>query len=136
MEAESRDLAVLIFPSYFMNSRNSGSLSTMSDKAQESVGGEDKAHLEVEGQIPVKVEFTGGLELLFSNQRSHRISLPSGVPVAAPDNPGERSTDECMQTRPADIKYLLHYLRDNLLQERVELFMENDTMYEAPSTSR
>ena len=65
--------------------------------------------------IPLKVEFTGGLELLFSNQRSHRIDIPSKVP----------SGDV---TKPVDISYLLHYLRDNLLRERVELFMEGGTM--------
>jgi ubiquitin related modifier 1 len=66
--------------------------------------------------IPLKVEFTGGLELLFSNQRSHKVSIPAKIP----------STDN--DSKPADITYLLQYLRDNLLRERVELFMEGNTM--------
>ena len=31
-------------------------------------------------------------------------------------------------TRPADMTYLLHHLRDHLLKEREELFMENGTV--------
>ena len=78
--------------------------------------------------IPVKVEFTGGLELLFSNQRSHHVSLPTSVPVAEQASASEGHTDEQNETKPVDVNYLLRYLRDNLLKERVELFMENDTM--------
>ena len=32
-------------------------------------------------RISLKVEFGGGLELLFSNQRSHRVTIPSTVPA-------------------------------------------------------
>ena len=69
--------------------------------------------------IPVKVEFGGGLELLFSNQRSHQVSLPSRVP----------QTSQQSDSKPADVNYLINYLRDNLLKERAELFVENGTMY-------
>ena len=31
-------------------------------------------------------------------------------------------------TRPADVTYLLHHLRDHLLKEHEELFMENGTV--------
>ncbi|KAG9098868.1 Ubiquitin- modifier 1 [Ceratobasidium sp. 370] len=58
--------------------------------------------------ITVKVEFGGGMELLFSNQRSHMINLPATT-----------STGD-----PATIQYLIHYLRDHLLKEREELFIE------------
>ncbi|KAJ7507302.1 ubiquitin-like modifier 1 [Mycena galericulata] len=69
--------------------------------------------------VSLKVEFSGGLELLFSNQRSHKLSIP-GLPTAY----GDASSDP----KPADITFLIHYLRDNLLKERVELFMENGTV--------
>ncbi|KDQ56726.1 hypothetical protein JAAARDRAFT_36215 [Jaapia argillacea MUCL 33604] len=67
--------------------------------------------------ISLKIEFAGGLELLFSNQRSHRISIPSN-PASTPNEPPKR----------ADITYLIHWLKDNLLKERVELFIENGTV--------
>jgi len=63
--------------------------------------------------LTLKVEFGGGLELLFGNQRSHTLSVPAFVP----------STH-----RPTDVTYLIRHLRDNLLRERVELFVENDTV--------
>ena len=63
--------------------------------------------------ISVRVEFGGGLELLFSNQRSYKVEIPT------------RTTDN----KPSDAKYLIHWLRDNLLKEREELFVENDTVW-------
>lgn len=32
-------------------------------------------------EISIKVDFGGGLEILFANQRSYRISIPAKVPV-------------------------------------------------------
>ncbi|KAH8112262.1 ubiquitin-like modifier 1 [Phellopilus nigrolimitatus] len=85
-----------------------------------------------EDQIPLKIEFSGGLELLFSKQRSHRISVPSRVPVNYPGASNESSlvTDTVSEDamKPVDIAYLIFYLRDNLLEDRVELFMENGTI--------
>lgn len=78
--------------------------------------------------ISVRVEFSGGLELLFSNQRSHRINIPFIVPTNNDTRLGNASNVEHAETKPADVDYLIHHLRDHLLQERVELFMENDTV--------
>ena len=36
---------------------------------------------------------------------------------------------EDLKTKPADVSYLLFWLRDNLLKERVELFLDGQTMY-------
>ncbi|KAJ2919680.1 hypothetical protein MD484_g713, partial [Candolleomyces efflorescens] len=76
--------------------------------------------------VAVKIEFGGGLELLFSNQRTHKVSLPATVPK---DNttalPGPENDSP---TKPADVTYLIHYLRDHLLKERAELFVENGTV--------
>ncbi|TFK29519.1 ubiquitin related modifier 1 [Coprinopsis marcescibilis] len=74
--------------------------------------------------ISLKIEFSGGLELLFSNQRSHKISIPSEVPK---DN-NTRLSPPDGSTKPADISYLVYYLRDHLLQERGELFEEDGTV--------
>lgn len=52
------------------------------------------------------------MELLFSNQRSHAIQLP----VKTPD--GE----------PANLRFLIRYMRDNMLKEREELFIEADNV--------
>ena len=60
----------------------------------------------------LRVEFGGGLELLFSNQKSYKVKIP------------KKTSDN----NPSDVKYLIHWLRDNLLKEREELFLENDTV--------
>ncbi|KAI6141886.1 ubiquitin-like modifier 1 [Pisolithus tinctorius] len=104
--------------------------------------------------ITVKVEFGGGLELLFGNKRVHSISLPSFVPAdntIAPSSPPNSETPLLaesddpplpangpipdpmkglgeMKAKPLDVQYLMHYLRSRLLTERPELFMDGDTV--------
>ena len=80
----------------------------------------------VSNTISLKIEFGGGLELLFSNQRSHRVTIPSTVPADNNTSPTKDAAESA--TRPADVTYLLHHLRDHLLKEREELFMENGTV--------
>jgi len=75
--------------------------------------------------ISLKIEFGGGLELLFSNKRSHRITLPAAVPTSNSTNITSPNTE---MTKPIDITYLIYYLKDHLLKERVELFMEKGTV--------
>ncbi|XP_029658834.1 ubiquitin-related modifier 1 [Formica exsecta] len=53
------------------------------------------------------VEFGGGAELLFDKKKRHELDLP-----------GNEWT----------LKRLLFWLRDNLLTERPELFMQGDTV--------
>ena len=60
----------------------------------------------------VRVEFGGGLELLFSKQKSHKVDIPTATP------------DE----KPTNMIYLIRWLKDNLLKEREELFLDNDTV--------
>lgn len=78
--------------------------------------------------ISLQVEFGGGLELLFSNRKRHTLTLPSMVSL---DNNTKVLPDALsgVETKPADIEYLLYHLRDHLLQERPELFMEDKTVY-------
>ncbi|KAI0701833.1 ubiquitin-like modifier 1 [Cytidiella melzeri] len=80
-----------------------------------------------ESTISLKIEFGGGLELLFSNKRSHKVTIPSHVPVPADANPTPKPEGK-KSGRPADITYLIYWLRDNLLKEREELFIENGTV--------
>ena len=80
--------------------------------------------------IPIQVDFGGGLELLFSNQRTFKVNLPSRVPLTITDTKVKEDTtlDAAAEMKPTNLTYLMYYLRDNLLKERPELFMTNGTM--------
>ncbi|KAK4184309.1 ubiquitin-related modifier 1 [Podospora australis] len=59
-------------------------------------------------KIPITVDFSGGLEMLFSNKRRHQVSLPSLTP----------------EGQPATIAYLIDYLCKNLISDpRTDLFV-------------
>ncbi|TFY56746.1 hypothetical protein EVG20_g8807 [Dentipellis fragilis] len=78
--------------------------------------------------ISLKIEFGGGLELLFNNQRSHRVSIPahtsgSGSGTTAPNTGADKDAEQ----KPADLSFLIRWLRDNLLTERAELFVDEGT---------
>ncbi|XP_062579252.1 ubiquitin-related modifier 1-like [Saccostrea cucullata] len=60
-------------------------------------------------KIPVAVEFSGGAELLFDKVKKHDVELPNSE-------------------KKWKIRHLLTYIRDNLLKERPELFMQGDTV--------
>ncbi|KAI7262900.1 hypothetical protein KC345_g9306 [Hortaea werneckii] len=58
--------------------------------------------------IDLQVEFTGGLEMLFSDQRKHRISLPSKTPEGTPSN----------------VAFLIYWLCENLMKDpRRDMFV-------------
>eukprot|EP00045_Choanoeca_perplexa_P016842 m.232390 g.232390 ORF g.232390 m.232390 type:complete len:175 (-) comp17373_c0_seq13:1959-2483(-) len=59
--------------------------------------------------LNIKLEFSGGAELLVGNVREHNLSLAD-------------------QDEPWTIRQLLPYIRDNLLKERPELFMDQETV--------
>ena len=72
--------------------------------------------------ISLKIEFGGGLELLFSNKRSHLVTLPAVIPKY-------NSTDSTNPiVEPPNLAYLLRHLRDHMLTDRVELFMLKETV--------
>jgi ubiquitin related modifier 1 len=107
-------------------------------------------------EIALRVEFSGGLELLFDKQKSHRVSVPARVPsswtfkastkpitsaslssasldaTTTLDSGNEGTSDtertEEIETKPADVHFLIHWLKDHLLRERVELFIEQGTV--------
>ncbi|KAL0581689.1 Ubiquitin-related modifier 1 [Marasmius crinis-equi] len=74
--------------------------------------------------ISLRVEFGGGLELLFGNEKKHKITLPA----QAPANHHTKNDPQNGDTKAADMDFLIHWLRDHLLKERAELFMENKTV--------
>ncbi|KAF9494364.1 ubiquitin-related modifier 1 [Pleurotus eryngii] len=94
--------------------------------------------------VSLKIEFGGGLELLFANQRSYELTLPRFVPISnstsvssvPSPNLNDTGTESAMSDDDAipdglkrvDVTYLLHHLRDHLLKERPELFMDKETV--------
>jgi hypothetical protein len=84
--------------------------------------------------LSLKIEFGGGLELLFDNKRAHRISLPSRIPSSWSPTTRTSATGsapspmEHEETRPTDVRFLIYWLNDNLLRERSELFVEDGTV--------
>jgi len=73
-------------------------------------------------KINLRVEFGGGLELLFSNKRVHDIRVPCKVSV-------DNSTKEHRHSsKDVDLEFLIFYLRDTLLTERPELFVDKNTV--------
>ncbi|KAF9269502.1 ubiquitin related modifier 1 [Marasmius fiardii PR-910] len=75
--------------------------------------------------ISLRIEFGGGLELLFSNVKRHKIVLPTQVPA---DNNTKVDMPKNGDSKTPDMDFLIHWLRDKLLKERAELFMENNTV--------
>ena len=68
-------------------------------------------------EINLKIEFGGGMELLFGNVRSHQVSVPSQAPAVG-------SGPE----RPADLTFLIQWMKENMLKEREELFVDGPTV--------
>ncbi|PGH13180.1 hypothetical protein AJ80_06426 [Polytolypa hystricis UAMH7299] len=63
--------------------------------------------------LDITVEFSGGLEILFSNKRKHKFSIPSKNGSGA----------------ATDISDLVRYLCDNVMEdERKELFLLDDSV--------
>jgi len=90
------------------------------------------------GTITINVVFSGGLELLFGNDRNHSISIPHLVPSdnsthstpssSSSSTPSSDNDVPSIKVKAVDLEYLIYHLRDHLLKERPELFMENGTI--------
>ncbi|KAH7068019.1 ubiquitin-related modifier 1 [Paraphoma chrysanthemicola] len=64
-------------------------------------------------RVPIRVEFSGGLEILFGNQKKYSLSIP------ARDESGAL----------ANIAFLVRYLCENTMKDpRKELFVLDDTV--------
>ncbi|RFN50145.1 ubiquitin-like modifier 1 [Fusarium flagelliforme] len=65
-------------------------------------------------QLNIDVEFSGGLEMLFSNKRQHALSIP------AADQDG----------KPVDIAYLIDHLCRNVMDDsRKDLFVLENHLF-------
>jgi hypothetical protein len=74
--------------------------------------------------LSLKIEFGGGLELLFDNKRSHRLAVPARIPAS-----WSLATRTAVSTAPnPEAENLIYWLNDNLLRERSELFVEDGTV--------
>ncbi|KAG1886773.1 hypothetical protein F4604DRAFT_1723518 [Suillus subluteus] len=89
------------------------------------------------GTITIKLVFSGGLELLFGNERNQSVLIPPFVPSdnsthsspsSSSSTPSSHNDTPAGETKAADLEYLIYHLRDHLLKERPELFMENGTI--------
>lgn len=90
------------------------------------------------GTITIKLVFSGGLELLFGNERNQSVLIPPFVPSDNSTHSSSSSssstpsscndTPSTGETKAADLEYLIYHLRDHVLKERPELFMENGTI--------
>lgn len=81
-------------------------MSTEAETAQNVVGAVSE-----QPTIPLVVEFTGGLEMLFGDKRRHSLSIP------AVDKDG----------KPATIAFLIdHLCRETMKDSREELFVLDD----------
>jgi ubiquitin related modifier 1 len=81
--------------------------------------------------VAITVQFSGGLEYLFHREPPHPLKLDLDVPAFVPvDNSSHISAEgaAAVPTKPADVTYLIHHIRNHYLKERVELFMENGTL--------
>ena len=67
--------------------------------------------------LDIRVDLSGGAELLFGGVREYRVSLPLG------DGPGGGGGGG-----PWTLRGLLVWIRDNLLRERPELFLKGETV--------
>jgi ubiquitin related modifier 1 len=56
---------------------------------------------------------SGGLHLLFSSTPKHTACIPQTIPGSEP-------------AKPVDMRYLIRYLKTDLLSEREEMFGDGD----------
>ncbi|GFQ81987.1 ubiquitin-related modifier 1 [Trichonephila clavata] len=59
--------------------------------------------------MDVNIKFSGGLELLFKNQKDYNVKLPNS-------------------TEKWTMKSFITWVKENLLQERSELFVQGETV--------
>ncbi|KAI8377003.1 ubiquitin-related modifier 1 [Blakeslea trispora] len=64
-------------------------------------------------ELTINLEFSGGMELLFQNVSKHTIKFPAT----------NNSTG-----KPSNLQDLIFYIRDNMMTEKQDLFVEKDTV--------
>lgn len=97
------------------------------------------SYLPLQSRNTIPLLYSGGLEILFGNQSTVSIDVPApkeqtevlakplAKPLCRPAVPKDPST--AFFRVQLDIAHLLFWLRDNLLTERPELFLQGNTVY-------
>ncbi|GAA5816890.1 hypothetical protein MFLAVUS_010425 [Mucor flavus] len=63
-------------------------------------------------ELTINVEFSGGMELLFQNVSKHQLKFPS----------------KNKNGNPSTLQDLIFYIRDTMMTEKKDLFVEKDTV--------
>jgi hypothetical protein len=73
---------------------------------------------------------SGGLELLFGNQKIHQVDVPTSAPGSqVGHHTCARLTASLMVFVQLTVRDVLGWTKVNLLKERPELFMKGDSVY-------
>ncbi|CAF0900386.1 unnamed protein product [Didymodactylos carnosus] len=91
-------------------------MTTSSLKADENCSDGD------DNNLHLIIEFTGGAELLFDKKKIHHVKLPLFI---SDNNKTDNNTNNKKQWT---IRTLLVWIRNNLLKERPELFIQGDSV--------
>ena len=68
-------------------------------------------------ELTHNTSYSGGLHLLFHSINKHTIYLPQYVAMSTPS--AEKET-------PTDVRFLIKWMKENLLSERVEMFGDGE----------
>lgn len=66
--------------------------------------------------VSLTIELSGGLDLLFGKVKKHSVSVPP------------KKEDEEQKDGVISVRTVLAYMRDSMLKERPELFMQGDSV--------
>ena len=66
--------------------------------------------------VSLTIELSGGLDLLFGKVKKHSVSVPP------------KKEDEEQKNGVISVRTVLAYMRDSMLKERPELFMQGDSV--------
>ena len=86
---------------------------------------ENAVPINPENNAKIRYKVPISFALLDKNQRSHHIVIPALVPASVPGTNSKPTEGSDEPKKPADLTYLIFWLRDNLLKERGELFVES-----------
>ncbi|KIR27015.1 hypothetical protein I309_04184 [Cryptococcus deuterogattii LA55] len=98
---------------FVINSNGLGYIAPSSEKHASGVQVQSGTGVKGDDTMEVRFEFGGGLHLLFSSQPKHVTHLPRFVPGTTPPE-------------PLNMRYVVKWMKENLLSEREEMFGEGD----------
>ncbi|ODN72772.1 hypothetical protein L202_08207 [Cryptococcus amylolentus CBS 6039] len=98
---------------FITNSNGLGYVSGAAAKEQQQQQVSAAPVVSTEDTLEVRFEFGGGLHLLFSSKPQHVARLPRFIPDTTP-------------AQPLNMRYVVKWMKENLLSEREEMFGEGD----------